>query len=78
MFLIPHTAKEVCNAATELYSAGAGACSAARRARLSAYVGAGADRFRAGGADPRVQDGDAGAAAARGDHLGAEPRADGG
>lgn len=78
MFLILHTVKEVCNAATELYSAGADACRAARRVCLSAHAGAGADRFRAGGADPGVQDGDAGAAAARGDDLGAEPRAHGG
>ena len=78
MFLIPHTAKEVCNVATELYSAGADACRAARRVCLSAHAGAGTDRLRAGGADPGVQDGDAGAAVAGGDDLGAEPRAYGG
>ena len=77
MFLRLYAAKEVYHAAA-IYFCGTGACSVGRCILLPPRRAAGTDRLRAGGADPGVQDGDAGAAVAGGDDLGAEPRAYGG
>ena len=70
-------AKEVYHAAA-IYFYGTGACFVGRCMLLPQRRAAGTDRLRAGGADPGVQDGDAGGATTRGDDLGIEPCAHGG